>query len=142
MEVAAVKAWAVYHNKDFTKSLQSFQQIYGHWSATNASSYAAMLMNYSNCLISNSLEEQSKLILSEALDACDDYAQAQDISLRLLLNSIKDEIQIDNTLPAYANEPRVKAAKPKAKKIINCKPGLRDNTNTELKPTKKSNLRN
>lgn len=142
MEVAALKAWGIYHNKEFPKSLQSFQQIYDHWTASNASSYSEMLMNYSNCLISNGNEEQSKIVLAEALDACDDSAQVQDISLRLLLIEMKEEIQVEKSLPAYANEPRNKTAKPEAKKKLNCKQGLRDNTNKEWKPIKKSNLRN
>lgn len=144
MEAAAVKAWAVHFKKDFAKSLQSFEQIYCHWKATNASSYAAFLMNYSNCLISSCLVSESKDILSEALDACNDYAQAQDISIRLLLNATKGSLIADTKLPSsYANEHRPKAApKTRAKKRVNGKQTLRDNTNIDWKLVlKKSNLR-
>lgn len=141
MEVAAVKAWAVYNTKDYQKSLQSFQQIYDHWKATNASSYSAMLMNYSNCLVSNRREEKSKDILSEALDACDDYAQAQDISVRLLCNAVKDEIEIVGKTTSYADESRPKAGKPKSKS--SCKPNVLGDLNKERRAyNKKSNLRN
>lgn len=123
MEVAAVKAWAVYYSKDYQKSLQSFQKIYDNWKATNATSYSAMLMNYSNCLISNRRENKSKEILSEALDSCNDYAQAQDISVRLLIDTLK-ELKVDDT-PSYASEISLKATKKVAKTIkkkLNGKP--------------------
>lgn len=146
MEVAAVKAWGVYYNKDFPKSLQSYQQIYDHWTATNASSYSSMLMNYSNCLISTCHMDKSKSILNQALDACNDSAQAQDISFRLLANKVKEGLAIDET-PSYVNESRPKAVVTRqkasnAKKATNCKPGLLDDLKKEVKPFTRRNLRN
>lgn len=144
MEVAAVKAWGVCYNKDYPKSLQSYQQIYDHWKATNASSYSAMLMNYSNCLNFSCQMDKSKNILSQALNACNDSAQAQDISLRLLSNKLKEGMHFDET-PSYANESKTKAnvtrqRVPKPKKPTNCK--LVDDLTKGVKPFTRRNLRN
>lgn len=106
MAVASLKASASYYTRDFETSLQSFQQTYDHWKHGDDSAYVSMLMNYSNCLISKCRKDKSRDVLFEALNLTNRsdtyYAQCQDISLRLLFSTKKDEIQINHT-PSYAN---------------------------------------
>lgn len=113
MEAAAVKARAMHFEKDYTKSLESFQQIYNHWPPSTNTSYSCMLMNYSNSLRSNRQDELSKCVLNEALDVCNDYAQAQDIIARLFFQSLQPSSDVAR--PSYENEVRPKVAKPKKK---------------------------
>lgn len=111
MDVATLKASAAYFKKDYAKSLASFKRIYSHWTAFNTFSYSGMLMHYSNCLISNNRREQSNAILNEALDVCNDYAQAQDITVRLLMNTKSSELDIVEEVKPYADEVRPKAGR-------------------------------
>lgn len=132
MAVASLKSSACYYTRDFETSLQSFQQTYKHWKHGNDPAYVSMLMNYSICLTSNfpmnynnvltsnSRKIDARNLLFEALNLCnrsDSYcAQAQDISLRLLVGTKKDEIQIDDTR-SYAkaeNEYREKSVNSRA----------------------------
>ncbi|KAG4080135.1 hypothetical protein HA402_008206 [Bradysia odoriphaga] len=122
MDVATLKTLAIYFKKEYENSLQSFKRIYNHWTALNTLSYSGMLMHYSNCLISNHREDKSNAILNEALDVCNDGAQAEDISVRLLLNTTKGELKIDEPLKPYADEVRPKVGRPKKK--VNSKPSL------------------
>ncbi len=141
MEVAALKAWAVYFTKNYAHSLRSFQRIYDDWIPANVFTYSAMLMNYSNCMISNGREDETKDILNEALDACNDYAQAQDISVRMLLNAVK-HIELEKKNQSYAKELRPKIAS-RSKKINKCEPSLPSVKKSERRIyPKRTNLRN
>ncbi|XP_037028732.1 uncharacterized protein LOC119068971 isoform X2 [Bradysia coprophila] len=142
MDVATLKTLAVYFNKEYENSLALFKRIYNHWTALNTLSYSGMLMHYSDCLVSNHREDKSNAILNEALDVCNDYAQAQDISVRLLLNTTQDELKIE-PIKSYADEVRPKVVRPKKK--VNSKPSL-PVAATAIKERitypKRSNLRN
>lgn len=144
MDVATLKASIVYFKKHYAKSLATFKRIYNHWTAYNTSSYSSMLMYYSNCLISNDRQEKSNAILNEALEVCNDYAQAQDISVRLLLNAKQNELKNVPEVKPYASDGRRNGVRAvKSKKKVNSKPSLPANTETKLKTyPKRTNLRN